>query len=68
MSHDDGKTMNDDPFGEVELELTVDGKAVPLNAFSKSSITRVVAALVSSYRGAERYRDQVPRKLEIRLS
>jgi hypothetical protein len=67
MSHDDSMPIND-PISGVELELTVDGKTLPLNAFSKSAIVRVVVALVSSYRGAERYRDSAPRKVEIKLS
>lgn len=67
MSHEDSMPIND-PFSEVELELTVDGKTLPLNAFSRSAIARVVVAMVSSYRGAEQYRESAPRKVEIKLS
>ena len=67
MENDDRMDL-EDPYGAVELEVTVDGKTVPLNSFSKSSISRVVVALISAYRGAERYRERPPKRLEVKLS
>jgi len=57
--------MDDDRTPDVDLRVTVNGKDLPLNRFSKYIIFRTVRSMVGAFRGAEGIEDDLSGRTEI---